>query len=583
MNYETLSNVYLEIESTNGLLDKIAIFANVLKEASPEEIRKVIALTRGKLHPDWKGEPEIGIAEKMTIQVVAAAASVPESEVEEGLREHGDIGLIAEELLSQSAQSTLVMRDVTVGLVYSTLDDVSRISGKGSTREKISSLVGVLSNASPLEVRYILRTITGDLRLGLGDMSILDALSQAFTGSREARETLERAYNFSSDLGYVGEILARDGLKAVSSIQPQVGVPIRMMAAKKLSSSSEILEKVKGIALVEFKYDGERIQVHKDGRSISLYSRRQEDITPQYPDVTEMVSEQVLAEQCILEGECVAIDTDTGRPLPFQTLMRRRRKENIDEYREEIPVAIYFFDALYVDGRNLTDLPMLERREVLKEVVNESEKVSLTKGKEIDNAEAIDEMFQEALGTGNEGLIAKAIHEKSVYQPGARSWLWIKLKASYTEGMSDSVDLVVVGALHGRGKRTGVYGAILASAYDEQTGEFPTVCKIGTGFTDDMLAEFKERLEGHTVSKHDPRVKSDIEADVWIEPALVIEVLGDEITLSPIHLAGKNRLEDGGLAIRFPRFTGRWRDDKGPKDATTVSELIDMYEMQNIP
>jgi DNA ligase-1 len=581
MNYETLSNAYLKIESTNGLLDKIATFANVLKSANPEEIGKVVALTRGKLHPDWKGEPEIGIAEKMTIQVVAAAASVPESKVEEGLREHGDIGLIAEELLSQSAQSTLIMRDVTVGLVYSTLDDVSRISGKGSTREKISSLVGILSNASPLEARYVLRTVTGDLRLGLGDMSILDALSQAFTGSREARETLERAYNFSSDLAYVAELLARDGLKAVSSIQPKVGVPIRMMAAKKLSSSSEILEKVDGAALVEFKYDGERIQVHKDGESVTLYSRRQEDITPQYPDVAEMVSENVLAKQCILEGECVAIDSDTGRALPFQTLMRRRRKENIDEYREEIPVAMYFFDVLYVDGRNLTDLPMLERREALKEVINENETVSLTKAKEIDNADTLSQMFQDALDTGNEGLIAKAIHEQSVYQPGARSWLWIKLKASYTEGMSDSVDLVVVGALHGRGKRTGLYGAILASAFDEHTGEFPTVCKIGTGFTDEMLTEFKQRLEEHIISKHDPRVKSDIEADVWIEPALVIEVLGDEVTLSPTHLAGKNRLDDGGLAIRFPRFTGRWRDDKGPKDATTVGELIDMYEMQS--
>ena len=580
MRYERLARAYEEIESTSGALDKIAIFAEVLKEAEAAEIDRVIALTMGKLFPDWKGEPEIGIAEKMAVQVVASAASVPEKRVHELLRSLGDIGAAAEELLSESVQATLWADELTVNRVFDTLYQTAKASGQGSSREKVSLLVGLLSEAQPLEAKYILRTVTGSLRLGLGHMGMIDALAIAFTGGRETRGDIERAFNVCSDLGYVARLLAEKGIDAVRSISVEVGRPIRMMAAKKLSDPVEIMQKVGGRALVEYKYDGERLQVHKDDDEIVLFSRRQERITDQYPDVVEYVRKHVRSKRCVIEGECVAIDPGTGEMRPFQELMRRKRKTDIEEMSKEAPVRLFLFDVLYVEDRDVTGRPMLERRSILEKIIDVSRDVRLTTGEVTDSAERLEEIFMAALDTGHEGVIAKAVHEHSTYQAGSRSWLWIKLKASYTEGMSDSVDLVIVGALHGRGKRTGVYGAILAAAYDDETDTFPTVCKIGTGFTDEMLQEFKERLEPLVAETRDPRIISDIEADVWFEPRLVIEVLGDEITVSPIHPAGRDKIGEGGLAIRFPRFTGRWRDDKDPTQATTVSEMIELFEQQ---
>jgi DNA ligase-1 len=578
--YETLAEAYDEVETTSGSLEKIRIFSELLQKADPSEVRQIVALTIGKLHPDWKSEPEIGIAEKMAIQVVASAASVPESEVRKLLQKTGDIGSAAESLLLESAQATLFAQELTVSVVYDTLDQAAKVSGSGSNKIKVSKLVGLLTDAKPIEARYVLRTVTGSLRLGLGHMGLIDSMAMAFTGDKETRNDIEAAFNVCSDLAKIASILANDGIEAVRAVRTNVGVPIRMMAAKKLSNPEEIIEKVLGKALVENKYDGERVQVHKNGDEVVLYSRRQEVITAQYPDVVELVQNHVKAETCVMEGECVAVDPSTGKMRPFQELMRRRRKTDIEATQAEVPVALFFFDILYADGKDVTSLPMLKRRELMEKIVETTERVQLTAAELTDDPERLQAIFEEAIGSGHEGVIAKAIHKDSTYQAGSRSWLWIKLKASYTEGLADSADLVIVGAIHGRGKRTGLYGAILASAYDIDSDTYPTVCKIGTGFTDEMLAEFKERLDKHKLEQKNPKVISDIDADVWFEPIEVIEVLGDEITLSPTHPAGRKILKDGGLAIRFPRFTGRWRDDKDPTQATSVDDLIEAFERQ---
>ncbi|MDF1538773.1 MAG: ATP-dependent DNA ligase [Candidatus Thorarchaeota archaeon] len=582
MLYERLAQAYEEIESTSGSLEKTKLFSELLNESNPEEIGYIIALTIGRLHPDWMELPELGIAEKVAIQVVSSAGSVSESSVIEVLRFTGDIGLTAESLLKGRGQMSLFPEEVSVIDVFNTLDDVSNASGSGSSREKISKLVGLIANTTPIEAKFILRTITGTLRLGLGSMGILDALSLAFLGNRESRSDIEKAFNVCSDLSQVAVILASEGIEAIRSIKAVVGTPIRMMAAKKLSNSTEILEKAGGTALVEYKYDGERVQVHKNGDKVTLFSRRQEVITYQYPDVVEYVQNFVKADICILEGECIAVDPETGRIRPFQELMRRRRKTGIEAMQEEVPVIVRFFDILHLDGRDVSNEPMLKRRELLESVIETSEKIAPTIGEVTNDPDRLDEIFAASLETGHEGVIAKAVHNESTYQAGSRSWLWIKLKASYKEGLTDSVDLVVVGAMYGRGKRTGVYGTILASAYDPVNDTFPTVCKIGTGFTDEALNEFKERLEGFQLEKMNPKVQSDVKADVWFEPIVVIEVLGDEITVSPVHHAGRGVIEDGGLAIRFPRFTGRWRDDKDPTQATTVSDLVDLFNNQTI-
>ena len=578
--YETLAEAYDEVETTSGSLEKTRIFSELLQKADPSEVSQIVALTIGKLHPDWKSEPEIGIAEKMAIQVVAAAASVSESDVQKTLRETGDIGSTAEALLKESAQATLFAQDLTVSFIYDILDQAAKASGSGSNKAKVSKLVGLLTDAKPIEARYILRTVTGSLRLGLGHMGLIDALAIAFTGDKDARTDIEAAFNVCSDLGEVASILANDGIEAVRKTKTNVGIPIRMMAAKKLSSPEEILQKGGGKVLVENKYDGERVQVHKNENEVVLFSRRQEVITAQYPDVVELVQQHVKAKTCVMEGECVAIDPSTGKMRPFQELMRRRRKTDIEATQAEVPVAVFFFDILFADGKDVTSLPMLKRRELMEKIVETTDRVQLTVAELTDDPERLQAIFEEAIGSGHEGVIAKATHKDSTYQAGSRSWLWIKLKASYTEGLADSADLVIVGAIHGRGKRTGLYGAILASAYDIDNDTYPTVCKIGTGFTDEMLVEFKERLEKHKVEQKNPKVISDIEADVWFEPVEVIEVLGDEITLSQTHSAGRKILKDGGLAIRFPRFTGRWRDDKGPTQATSVDDLVEAFERQ---
>ncbi len=581
MLYLKLAQAYDEIESTSGTLDKIQLYSNMLKESKAKDVDKIVALTMGKLHPDWKGEPKIGIAEKMAVQVVATAASVPEGIVLEELRKTGDIGSTGESLLQESAQATLFAEDLTVCAVFDALDETAKLSGSGSNKAKVSKLAGLLTDAEPIEARYILRTLTGSLRLGLGDMGIIDGLSTAFTGNRDVRGDIEAAFNVCSDLGYVAKVLAERGIEAVRSIHTEVGIPIRMMAAKKLSNANEIMEKIGKKAFIEFKYDGERVQAHKNGSEVILYSRRQEVITHQYPDVVELILNNVKAETCVLEGECVAIDPETGKMKPFQELMRRRRKTDIENMQDEVPVALFVFDILYLNGEDVTSHSMLDRRALMENIISVNDRVHLTTGELTEEPGRLYEIFEDAINTGYEGVMAKAIHENSSYQAGARSWLWIKLKASYTEGLADSADLVIVGAIHGRGKRTGLYGAILAAAYDDMTDTYPTVCKIGTGFTEEMLEEFKERLEEHKLEIRNPKVISDIEADVWFEPVEVIEVLGDEITSSPTHTAGKGRLKgEGGLAIRFPRFTGKWRDDKDPTQATTVDDLIEAFERQ---
>jgi DNA ligase-1 len=336
-----------------------------------------------------------------------------------------------------------------------------------------------------------------------------------------------------------------------------------------------------GKCIAEYKYDGERLQAHKKGDEVVLFSRRLENISDQYPDAIELVKRHVKAKDTILEAECVAIDSDTGEMRPFQELMHRRRKYGVEKAMEEYPVSLFMFDALYIDGRDLTLEPYPVRRRSLEKAIKESDRVKIAKHIITDNVEELEKFFLEAIQDGCEGLVCKSIAEDSVYQAGARGWLWIKYKRDYKSEMTDTVDLVVIGAFHGRGKRAGTYGALLLAAYNPETDVFETVTKCGTGFTDEDLAKLPKMMDKHKIDHKHPRVQSIIEADMWFEPVVVIEILGAEITLSPIHVCAMNVIRRGsGLAIRFPRFTGNYRLDKAAEDATTVSEIVEMYQKQ---
>jgi DNA ligase-1 len=417
--------------------------------------------------------------------------------------------------------------------------------------------------------------------LGIADMTVLDALAMAYGGGKGAREYVERAYNISSDLGRVARTLVEKGLDGIKTFEVSIGEPIRPMLAERLSSAEEILEKLGGKCVAEYKYDGERLQAHKDGDLVTLFSRRLENISGQYPDAVELFRRFVKAREAILECECVAVDVDTGEMRAFQELMHRRRKYGIEKAVEEYPVSLFMFEALFVDGKDLTLEPYPVRRKFLEKIVREGDRVRLASGLVTGRVAELERFFLEAIENGCEGLVCKSVADDSVYQAGARGWLWIKYKRDYKSEMTDTVDLVVVGAFHGRGRRAGAYGALLLAAYDSESDSFETVTKCGTGFTDEDLVKLPKLLEKHRVSHKHSRVNSMLEADVWFEPALVLEVLGAEITLSPIHTCALNSVRKGsGLAIRFPRFTGKYRDDKAAEDATTSAEVLEMYRGQ---
>ncbi|MFH0850247.1 MAG: ATP-dependent DNA ligase [Candidatus Bathyarchaeota archaeon] len=580
MLYNTLVEYYSRLEETTKRLEMTDILTDLIQKASPEEIDKIVYLTQGKIHPDWTGEPEIGMAEKMVVETVVKISGLKKERVETMLAELGDIGLAAEEAKKGKRQDSFFRKELTVTDIYEGLDGIARKEGKGSAKQKMDALGSLMADSSPLGARYLARMVVGSLRLGIGDMTILDALSQAYTGSKEARGDLERAYNLSSDLGLVARTLAEEGYEAVHDFHVRVGSPIRVMAAQRLSTVEEVIEKLEGHCSAEYKLDGERFQIHKKGNRVQIFSRRLENITHMYPDAVALTREQVNAEDAIIEGEAVAYDPDTGDDLPFQTLMQRRRKYGIEEMMEKVPVRVYLFDCLYADGRDLTLQIYPERITVLESNVDQKEEFKLVERLETSDPAELDRFFQQAIADGTEGLVVKSTGPDSIYRAGARSWLWVKLKRSYQSKMQDTVDLVVVGAFHGRGRRAGSYGALLAAAYDHEADVFRTVCKVGSGFTDENLEQILSMFKPLAIEHRHARVDSLLEAEVWFEPEKVMEVLGDEITASPLHTAALGVVREGsGLAIRFPRFT-RWRDDKSAEEATTVQEIVDMYRSQ---
>jgi len=580
LEYSSIVEVYEEISSTTKRLEITEYLRRLFEKTPKEIIDKVVYLTQGKLYPDYYGI-ELGIAEKLAVKAIALASGATEKSVAEELNRLGDIGEVASLFIGKKSQVTLFREPLTVKRVYETLDKIAKATGEGSQDLKIKLLSSLLSDATPAEAKYIVRTVTGRLRLGVADMTILDGLAEAFCGSKDFRPELERAYNLTSDLGMVAKAVSEKGLEGIKNFRISVGKPIRPMLAERLSSVEEILLKVGGRCVAEYKYDGERLQAHKIQDKVLLFSRRLENITHHYPDACELIKSNVKASEAIVECECVAVNVDTGEMMPFQELMHRRRKYDIEEAMKLYPVSLFMFDLLYVDGEDYTVKPYLERRKRLEEIVEESERIKLSKAIITSDIKELEKFFEEAVEAGCEGLMIKSVSPDSIYKAGARGWLWIKYKRDYQALLTDTVDLVAVGAFHGRGKRAGTYGALLMAVYDKKNDVFKTVCKLGSGFTDEDLAKlptmFKELIIPH---KH-PRVDSEVEADVWFVPKIVLEVIGAEITLSPIHTACKNIVREGsGLAIRFPRFTGKYRDDKAAEDATTEEEILEMYQRQ---
>jgi DNA ligase-1 len=575
VRYGIVAEAYQDLERSTARLELIDRLAGLFTETPAELLPTVALLCQGQIAPDFAGV-EIGLAERLAARAVAEAVGVTGEQVLAGARETGDLGLAAERLVAEEAPHPASLE---VGVVFQTLHQIAQAQGTGSQGQKLSALVGLLHQATPLEARYLLRTVTGNLRLGIGTATILDALAEVHAGGRKARPVLERAYNICSDLGLVAATLVEGGLAAVERVRVRAGNPVRPMLAQRLSSPAEVLAKLGGTCAAEYKYDGIRVQAHRtgDGR-LELFTRRLERVSGQFPDVVEVLGEGLKPREVILESEVVAFDPASGELRPFQDVMFRRRKYGITEAISDVPVSMFCFDLLFADGEDLTRLPYLERRARLEQAVAPSPRLRLATAREVSDEAGLEALFEQAVADGCEGLLCKSVDPSAGYQAGARGWQWIKLKRDYRAELSDTLDLVVVGALYGRGRRAGIYGALLLAAYDPQADVFQTVTKCGTGFSDADLAALPTRLASLARPERPARVDARRHADVWFEPALVVEVLGAELTLSPTHTAGWGLLkEDAGLALRFPRFTGRWRDDKAPEDATTVAEVVQMF------
>ncbi len=576
MKYQTVAEAYRDLEQASGRLVLVGRLAALLAETPAGLLPTVCYLCQGLIAPEFAGV-DLGLAEKLAVRAVATATGADPEQVAAGVREAGDLGLAAEQLLSGIAAGRPASLEVTV--VVDTLHQVAGAEGPGSQGRKLDLLAGLLAQATPLEARYLLRHVTGGLRLGIGTPTILDALAQVHAGGRAARPVLERAYNICCDLGLVAATLASGGVAAVERIQVRPGNPVRAMLAQRLSDAAEILAKLGGECAAEYKYDGVRIQAHKtaDG-AIELFTRRLERVATQFPDVVELLAAGLGPAEAIIEGEVVAYDPAAGELRPFQEVMFRRRKHGIADAVRDVPVGLFCFELLYADGQDLTRLSYPQRRARLAEAITVSPQLRLTTATEVTTPAALEAAFEQAITDGCEGLMCKSVNPAAGYQAGARGWLWIKLKRDYRTELSDTVDLVVVGAFAGRGRRRGVYGALLLAAYDPAADVFRAVTKCGTGFSDADLAALPARLAPLARTQRPARVDARQQPDVWFEPGLVLEILSAELTLSPNYTAAWGQIkENTGLAMRFPRFTGRWRDDKAAQDATTTQELISLY------
>jgi DNA ligase 1 len=576
VRYQIVAEAYRDLEASSARLELIDRLAELVRQTPDELLPTVVLLCQGQIAPDFAGV-ELGLNERLAARAVATATGVPPEQVLATAREVGDLGLTAEQLLAAAPGSRPATLEVQV--VSDTLHQVAAAEGTGSQGRKLAGLGSLLQQATPLEARYLVRTCTGSLRLGIGTATILDALAEVHAGGRKQRQILERAYNICSDLGLVAATLATEGLAAVEAMQVRAGNPVRPMLAQRLSEPAEILAKLGGTCAAEYKYDGIRVQAHRtaDGQ-LELYTRRLDRVSTQFPEVVKLLAEHLGPREAILEGEVVAFDPASGELRPFQDVMFRRRKYGITEAVSDYPVSMFCFELLYADGQDLTRLPYLERRAALAEAITPAARLRLATAEQVGDEASLEAVFEQAVAEGCEGVICKSVSPEAHYQAGARGWQWIKLKRDYRSELSDTLDLVVVGGLAGRGRRAGMYGALLLGVYDAAADRFQTICKCGTGFSDAELAALPARLAPLVRAERPARVDSRWAADVWFEPGLVVEVLAAELTLSPHHTAGWGILkEDAGLAMRFPRFTGRWRDDKSPTDATTVEEAVSMY------
>ncbi|MDO8428483.1 MAG: ATP-dependent DNA ligase [Candidatus Diapherotrites archaeon] len=602
MKFLNVAEFFEKIEQANSRLDMMKHLAEMLGQANEQEIASLIYLSQGKLGPDYKNI-EAGMGEQYVLESIAKISGYKKEELQKKYKEQGDLGLVAQEILSKKKQSSLYTEELTVNKVFANFLKIATTSGTGSQESKIKLLAELLNSAQPLEAKFITRVPLGQLRLGTGDPTLMDSLAVNYLNEFQTkekklvqeletkykkpedlqrqlrmrlREKIEEKYNIFPDLGKIAEMLKQKGLNGLNQIEITVGVPIRPTLAERMNTGEEIIEKL-GNCAIEGKYDGLRLQCHKNENTVTIYSRNLEEMTAMFPDIVQGIRTEIKAKTMIFEGEALAVNEITGEFEAFQVTIQRKRKHEVKEFSEKVPLKLFVFDCMYLNGKNLMPLPFQERQEKLNEIITERKIVDLPERIVTSNALEVNSFFDQAIEKGLEGIIAKDLN--APYIAGARKFAWIKLKRSYKGELHDTIDAVIIGYLKGRGQRT-VFGlgALLAAVYNPERDVFESIAKIGTGLSEEQLKQFAHDLEKLKTKQKPARVDSVLNPDVWVEPKIVIEVNADEITKSPVHTTAQQEFGTG-LALRFPRLV-KIRTDKQAEDCTHTDEIIKMYKNQ---
>ena len=572
MRLSELADALESLEETRSRLRMAEHVAELLARCARDERALVVYLLQARLRPDYEGI-ELGLGEKLLVRALAEAYGVGDATVRRRFQSYGDLGRVAESL------APAVTRErVSVRRVYDTLLDVARTSGTGSLQRKISQVADLLRVLGPREAKLVVRIVQGKLRLGLGDQTILEAAALGALGDRRKKRLLERAYNVRSDLGDVVSLAFSRGERSLARIGPRLGVPVRPALAQRLPSAAAIIRRL-GAVQAEPKYDGFRLQLHRDGERVWAFSRRLENVTEMFPDLTAALRRQLRTKRAIVEGEAIVHNPETGEFQPFQVTMTRKRKTRVAEMAERFPLRFFAFDLLYAGRRNFIPEPQRVRSRQLRKVLpyGANSAVAVTEAIVARSPDELQSYFDDMIARGLEGVIAK--RPDAPYQAGARGFDWVKLKRVSQSKLRDTVDVVLVGYLRGRGKRASLgVGSLVGAVYDEKHDRFRTVAKIGSGLSDAGWKELRARLDTDAAKRRPARVDAIITADVWVEPRYVVEVLAEGVTRSPIHTCGRSG-DSPGYALRFPRMLGV-RTDKSATDATTEREVVEMYKQQ---
>ena len=551
MKYQELVDVYSALEATTKRLEKTDIISDYLKKLDGDTIGKVALLLRGGVFPTWSSE-EIGIGTKLVERAVAEAVGTTQANVEDTVRDEGDIGLACIKLYAKKSQMTFFSQPLTINFVFDSLQKLSKISGSRSTNRKISIILELLSQASPTEAKYLTRTITEELRIGVGDGIVRDAIAQAFDIDKKV---VERAQMLTNDFSIVAGTALLEGADGLAKLNLTPGTPVKPMLAQLSPPVAEIIPEM-GTAICETKYDGIRLQVHRNGDEIKIFTRRLENITHALPEIVKLFDENLPHNDYIVEGEVIA--TRDGKPLPFQNILHRvRRKYNVEEAMENVPLKLYLFDLLYYK-EPMIDEPLMVRRETLEEIVDTNDDAMNLSTMIVgtpDNIDEIEELFNSSIAAHHEGIMIKNASEP--YIPGIRGKKMLKYKAE-----PETLDMIVVGGTYGIGKRGDFIGSYLVALRNDND-EFKTVAYAATGLDDATLEYLTEKMKELEISTKG--------REIIVEPKIVLEIAFSEIVESPEY--------ETGYSIRFP-VVKNIRKDKGPGDVDTVERLLSMYDAQ---